>query len=1110
MSDETLLHEYDSADQKQLKQNEARRMRAKVNEHRGDIHGAGNRWPFELTQNAHDPGARNGRDAVNVWLTFNGQMVVYEHDGKPFTMPELAALLSGGSSKDFEATETTGRFGTGFLVTHVLSFQINFDGVLASKHGYAKISIKLDRSGDEKNITENTAACRNAIGEAQRLAAIDSYKTARFECRTDAPEAARAGVVAFSKTVPYLYGTCEHLGCVSVCAEDGQELQFTPQNAVEYDFRGAHVRERQITVTKSNGDTTTLKAIRLRTKPHSPSSVVVILKQVDGGWRARALPEGFARLFSRFPIRASDFVPINAVIDGRFDLRQERDRVLMKESDKLQIAESVGMLPLLAELAMDKQWQDRHKLARVGMPQLAFGEQLEDPERSWWQEKLGGAAQTLAQMPIVRTTDGMLTTNGPAPCADFVLPRFDTGQPNDEFDFKPVWELASELREAHTPVLEIAPDWTSIATEWLELGVNVQRLTLTEIAKTARNGAANLDDLKVTTARLEWLARFLNVVGEVAGQHNCTAILTSLIPDQNRSLKSPAVLWRDEGIRDGLKKIAANIGHDVRSRLVLKDLVTCSQRTDLPHLRSLLDAQINKTHNESDVVEECIRELSKQLPDNKPVPAEKKAFRDGGIDLLKFLWDTLGVDAASRAQGCPLIASDNTAIRWSTQRKAMAPTSTWHRDAQNFAGLYKEDRILSGEYVTRLNGDRAVVNALVEWDIAFADPICTDMPRELRDDRLRMLAYEGQDCAGVIVAGEKVSQIALLPNELIQRCQSDKELAKLLLGLMLKHLAPNDASWREVREVRGRRQGADVPVRIRPALWLGDLRSKAWVPVQAEQGVEPVIASAGNLKELLDPAWLIANDAGVDLLSRFFGFNALELRLLSTIPSDEIRSQVESGLAKIVQALGDDPTKYSSLAADLIIQQKRQAEKEKNRHFGLGVQAVIERCLQDRGLHLTLVDCGYDYDLFVEDVSSTDAGTHHFRLADYLLEVKATTTGEVRLTPAQAQMASANLERFVLCVVDLRDHALDALQSEWSAADVAPRARVVAGIGQMVSEPHALVVHAKGCQVGLRNEAALRYGVPVAVWETGLSLVNWVEKFGLALPLSQDTSGTTN
>src|SRR5206468_1041771 len=115
MSDEALK-QFKQARNEQLDRNEARRMRTLVNQARGDTHGAGARWPFELTQNAHDPGARDGKAGVDINLTFDGQTVLYEHDGRPLTMQDLAALLSGGSSKEFESTETTGRFGTGFLV----------------------------------------------------------------------------------------------------------------------------------------------------------------------------------------------------------------------------------------------------------------------------------------------------------------------------------------------------------------------------------------------------------------------------------------------------------------------------------------------------------------------------------------------------------------------------------------------------------------------------------------------------------------------------------------------------------------------------------------------------------------------------------------------------------------------------------------------------------------------------------------------------------------------------------------------------------------------------------------------------------------------------------
>ena len=191
------LKQFQKARMEQLDRNEARRMRTLVNQARGDTYGAGARWPFELTQNAHDPGARDGKKGVDIDLTFDGDTVVYEHDGKPFTLPNLAALISGGSNKDFESAETTGRFGTGFLATHVLSPQINFTGVLAGEDGIEEVCIPLNRAGTEQDIFENTTHCSQAIETASQLATLDGHKTARFQYQVDNPKAAQIGVTAF-------------------------------------------------------------------------------------------------------------------------------------------------------------------------------------------------------------------------------------------------------------------------------------------------------------------------------------------------------------------------------------------------------------------------------------------------------------------------------------------------------------------------------------------------------------------------------------------------------------------------------------------------------------------------------------------------------------------------------------------------------------------------------------------------------------------------------------------------------------------------------------------------------------------------------------------------
>lgn len=1078
-------------------------MRKHVNEARGDTHGAGARWPFELTQNAHDAGARDGKAGVDIDLTFDGQTVLYEHDGKPFTMQDLAALLSGGSSKEFESTETTGRFGTGFLVTHVLSRQISFTGVLAAGGGPEKVSIRLDRSGDENDIFKNTTHCYQAIEAASKLSALDGQKTARFHYKTDNPQAARIGIEAFCNTLPYLYGTCEHLGTVCIRDETHKSWRFVPEVAVDHEFMGLELRVRPFSLTGSDGVPRKLSAVRLRRQHDSSSSLVVIREDAADRCRLIVPTEGFSKIFCRFPVRASDFLPINAIIDGRFDLRQERDRVLMKDGDKEQIAEALGLLPKMVELAFHEKWFNGYKLARVGMPDLAFGEKLDGQEelRDWWRAQLSNIAKTIAQMPVIQTSNGPMKASGAAPLTTFIVPRFDSRETQDELEFGNVWEVASEVRDVHPPSRDIASDWSSIASGWMDLGVQLRRMGLFELADTVRLNTTILEELKVTTEPLAWLARFLNLVGQVAAQHNCSSILNNLLPNQNKRLRSPASLWQDLGIKAELKDIALAVGHDVRARLLLEDLGMYYSNPTMPNLKGLLEAQVTQSLGEAAVIKECIEELNKQLPDNKPVAAEKLKYGRASIDLLQYLWEKQGVDAVQVAQQCPLVAADNSAIRWTVQRKALAPVSLWYASAQQFVELYESDRILSEDYVTRVGGTSTLVNALVKWDIAFADPLCTDTPRELKGERLSAITIDGEDSTNATVADVPLSQIALLPNQLIQRCQVDEDLARLLLGLTLVHVAVNDSSWRNARDLPARRDRSDTTIKVLPALWLADLRSKAWVPVRSEkdgqQVVQPVVADAGNLRPLLNPSWLANNDHAVELLSKFFGFKALELRLLSTVPSTADRNQVENELAKIVQALGGDPGKYGELVAELAAQQDRVAQKEKNRRFGIAVQQAIEKYLDKRGLHPKFIDCGYDYDLFLE-APPLDAGTHHFQLGDYLLEVKATTTGEVRLTPAQAETASDQLDRFILCVVDLRGVEAARLDGDWTPEDVEPRARVVAQIGALAGEAHDLVTWAKSCEVGIRNDAALRYGVPVAIWEKGSALVNWVDSLPLA------------
>lgn len=94
------------------------------------------RWIWELIQNAKDSIVEdNVKQFVDVKLIVKNELVVFKHNGSPFTAKALFGLLYKYSAGDINNTESTGRFGTGFLTTHTLSKIVSIEGDLYKDNG---------------------------------------------------------------------------------------------------------------------------------------------------------------------------------------------------------------------------------------------------------------------------------------------------------------------------------------------------------------------------------------------------------------------------------------------------------------------------------------------------------------------------------------------------------------------------------------------------------------------------------------------------------------------------------------------------------------------------------------------------------------------------------------------------------------------------------------------------------------------------------------------------------------------------------------------------------------------------------------------------------------
>jgi len=104
------------------------------------------RWVWELMQNATD--VRYEDKKISVKIILNEDKLEFKHNGKYFGINNILGILQQVSSKNSLNLEgQTGKFGTGFIGTHLLSDIIDIKGILkVNENDFKEFQIRLDRS----------------------------------------------------------------------------------------------------------------------------------------------------------------------------------------------------------------------------------------------------------------------------------------------------------------------------------------------------------------------------------------------------------------------------------------------------------------------------------------------------------------------------------------------------------------------------------------------------------------------------------------------------------------------------------------------------------------------------------------------------------------------------------------------------------------------------------------------------------------------------------------------------------------------------------------------------------------------------------------------------
>ena len=176
------------------------------------------RWVWELIQNAKDTIAGDPtRNQISVRIEIDGDIVRFRHDGNPFTSDARFGLLYK-YSEDKENSESTGRFGTGFLTTHCLSKVVTIESNMYSNDEKTELcgfSVTMYRDGQiEKELLEGL----DKMEKSQKYYGdLFEWTTFTYHVSTDSGRRAiQLGVENFHKLIAQTMLFCKELASIEL------------------------------------------------------------------------------------------------------------------------------------------------------------------------------------------------------------------------------------------------------------------------------------------------------------------------------------------------------------------------------------------------------------------------------------------------------------------------------------------------------------------------------------------------------------------------------------------------------------------------------------------------------------------------------------------------------------------------------------------------------------------------------------------------------------------------------------------------------------------------------------------------------------------------------
>jgi len=1078
------------------------------------------RWFWELLQNAKDSVEENQNLKVKIEISEN--QISFSHTGNPFELDDILSLIIQGSSKNNKEGKT-GRFGTGFMTTYLLSKEVYITGQLTNNQGSFHFLLNRNATNNEHFYElqqESNKQFDESIRELSYLEEDEFQTKFTYNLGEKGKLTAKVGLKCLDELIPITQLFNEQIESVIV-VENGLSKTFSKTLIKTYEL--GSINEWEITTLIDGSVNTCLKAYIQKDEKFD---ACIITQEKNGSEEIFPLTKNYPRLYYTFPLIGTEEIGIPIIINStQFDPRVERDGIYLKkateggnESNNKEIISKAlsDSLQAFAELFKTKKIIGIYELF-----DFKISKDLKWVDQEWLTTIKSSTINLLAAKEIINYhgADNKFTSLN-----EFTIPCTEK-----ENTTKELWELLSEIIDIKVPLSSELLKWVHISESITQLKPDIEKTYdlkfvwgVNELIKCIEK-KESLTELEssITADKKSWLNNLYSLIIKIKGHFPLD--IKICLNQRNKFRVADGIYW-DKCNDDELISIS--------------DLIQLNF-SDKLFSREINFLQINGVENYT--IQNAINDLKAELNELDEPDFIKSSNQECNARFLKWL---ILKDHKEIIKDLKILTGASKKIDESfiydhfpkSEHLLLTPKPYFEVNFPLYSSLVRDKDCLNEIYNQYLN--EADYNFLNESGFIHISPLVTKTETAtikllehliIKESDLSVLRdAEGQLKYKFKITYSDFAYLTATDGHIYGRNTTQKSSLERFKFLLSEAVEKDTLFDSDIQEVTI--EGLENPIHFRTCLWVYRAKRLNWVNVKTEsEGSETKFVSetpsSKNLSEILKGDETLVKTIRGSRQQNFLnklGVGVSDL-IRNTLPTDELRLSWDKAITNMITS-DADPELVQEIFNDPNIRkeyEKRLNERKlinRNQKIGKLIEDLFKEYIEQLKKSGVIINIerepfGSDYILTEEssDLVNNENQREVFRINNWLVELKATGKEHASMTPLQAKTATEQKDNYSLVVVPL-----DGTEPDIEYLRI--NAKVISNIGHKIDtvfsdfndveiKKNNLNNGQDGISVNIEDQN-IRFRVSSTVWSSGQSdIETFIRKYFTVL--AETNNGTT-